>query len=85
MPEADQTRLVGAGRVAAVIGHELGHVATLQDKSTRADTAAAMFSGGDDDLVEGIAEYCSYTGWPTSAPTGSPQRSPTWATGATNR
>ena len=21
-----------------------------------------MFSGGDDDLVEGIAEYCSYTG-----------------------
>ena len=66
MPDADQTRLVGAGGVAAVIGHEFGHVATLQEKSTKIDSAAAMFSGGDDDLVEGIAEYCSYTGHPAS-------------------
>jgi hypothetical protein len=56
--------LVGSGGVAAVIGHEFGRVATLQEKSTKADTAAAMFSGGDHDLVEAIAEYCSYTGHP---------------------
>jgi hypothetical protein len=49
-----------------VIGHEFGHVATLQEKSIKTDDAAAMFPGRDDDLVEGIANHCSYTGHPAS-------------------
>ncbi len=55
MPDADDVSYAGPGRLNAVIQHEFGHVATLQgDDSDR----------GHDSFIEGIAEYCSYSGHP---------------------
>ena len=53
MPDADDVSYAGPGKLGAVIQHEFGHVATLQgDQADR----------GHDSFIEGIAEYCSYTG-----------------------
>ena len=52
MPYADSIDYAGPGRLATVIQHEFGHVATLQGSDGRPS----------DDFVEGIAEYCAYTG-----------------------
>jgi hypothetical protein len=50
----------GPGRLAAVVQHEFGHVATLQGIDP---LDASRYSHADHDtLVEGIAEYCAYTG-----------------------
>ena len=46
----------GPGKIAAVVQHEMGHAATLQ---------GARYNGHDS-FVEGIAEYCAYTGHPSS-------------------
>jgi hypothetical protein len=58
MPVADETRYAGAGALATVIQHEMGHVATLYGDEQ---------NSVDDSLVEGIAEYIAYTGHPTWA------------------
>jgi hypothetical protein len=52
MPTAQETNYSGPGGLNAVIQHEMGHVATLQGEG---------FSGHDS-FIEGIAEYCAYTG-----------------------
>ena len=53
MPDAEETAYAGTGGLNTVIQHEFGHVATLQgDSSDR----------GHDSFIEGIAEYCAYTG-----------------------
>ena len=53
MPYAEETAYAGTGGLNTVIQHEFGHVATLQgDSSDR----------GHDSFIEGIAEYCAYTG-----------------------
>jgi hypothetical protein len=53
MPTANDARYSGPGRIAAVIQHEMGHAATLQGN---------IRYTGHDSFVEGIAEYCAYTG-----------------------
>jgi hypothetical protein len=53
MPDADDPSYAGPGALNAVVQHEFGHVATLLgDDSDR----------GHDSFIEGIAEYCAYTG-----------------------
>ena len=53
LPQANLTRYAGPGALAAVIQHEMGHVATLNGDEQ---------GSGHDSLIEGIAEYISYTG-----------------------
>ena len=54
MPTRPRRGYAGPGGLNAVIQHEMGHVATLW--------AAPDRSHGHDSFVEGIAEYCAYTG-----------------------
>jgi hypothetical protein len=56
MPDAEETQYAGPGGLNTVIQHEMGHVATLHGNSQ---------DRGHDSLIEGIAEYCAYTGHPS--------------------
>ena len=53
MPDAEEIQYAGPGGLNTVIQHEMGHVATLQGDSN---------DHGHDSFIEGIAEYCAYTG-----------------------
>jgi hypothetical protein len=53
LPDAAEARYTGAGGLAMVIQHEMGHVATLYNDPQASDP---------DSFAEGIAEYIAYTG-----------------------
>lgn len=53
LPDAADERYTGAGSLAMVIQHEMGHVATLYNDPQASDP---------DTFAEGIAEYIAYTG-----------------------